>query len=70
MGRTIGPVIEKSVNDRIGEPCGPIANIKVFSVPIESTLVVCFGYWYKCGCEIRGSAPFYFMDNVPTTYRI
>jgi len=50
--KNFGPLKEADVTSMVGQPEGPI----VADVAGKPN---CIGYWYKCGCEIRGSGPFY-----------
>ena len=54
-----GPVTEPVATRVIGELGGPIAAMRRVQILPPTTLAVCIGYWYPCGCELRGSGPFY-----------
>ncbi len=63
--RLRGPVTLHQVEREIGEPSGPIAEMRVEWAPNsgpsgsdQRSWPRLLGYWWRCGCEIRGGSPY------------
>jgi hypothetical protein len=54
-----GPLREVIATREIGEPGGPIMAMRTIPLHPPHMNAYCIGYWYHCGCELRGSGPFY-----------